>query len=754
MSRQDTKLIQNQHSLMNSESGALLVMVSILLIVLIGLIALILDLSVFSISKSQGRDTIRVAALAALEEYYHHDTLLPEERLNQALSRAEEVLGQNITIGKTTQSNVEINTANSPSQLSLVPGRYYYDLAQDGSNPCTGGRTVPCFVPVTSTEEATAFQINGNFGGGIQTRFAHAAFGTSKIDATISATSTLVPRYGCFLVDISNSMVRETHPRWIESPPGSGNGIDEKIYEYSYYLSEFEPPSAYESFNPGASRDHNCSWDRLNGDNSSCADSTSSVHSGSNRDPLDIVIPTEHFKDDYEVVEVFSDLDWNPLIHDGRHPNPANLPEFSAPGGSYLVDTFRRGNYNDDPLRPNSYIGPEPLTTVFKGLEKAIEDFKKRAVSGDKACIIFFDQDLTWPRIFTLTDDWDYLLSHLDLSGNYDPFSATPNSLTKALKHGLFPSIRSFSAAKRAIHEAERQFSVAHASSEIPHSDFIVMIGDGIANCTTCPGQSEGDRDGDGDFEECEYFEMVGCQERAATDAPDLSFTETCHLPNPEYQWTDNCTFWDTNGDGHVSLDEIDIIDQIYQSTFECGLSGCSDSKGHYQVAMGEINRHASSNLWNSKVQLHTMLVGQTVGPHTKDVWSADDGRCMSELEKRLDPHGELHAVNDNWWGACDSPYDPLGFIRKSPFCEFREPNLDWWKATRNTGGIWAPLRPAHDPRYPIGSSCGGECQYPNDLERSVRYGDPECRTRTEQIEDYMREFLRSNPYTIVDEDD
>lgn len=55
-----------------SEHGAIIVLVALLIFVVVGIIAIVVDLSIASSSAEQARHIARVLALGSIEEYYKH----------------------------------------------------------------------------------------------------------------------------------------------------------------------------------------------------------------------------------------------------------------------------------------------------------------------------------------------------------------------------------------------------------------------------------------------------------------------------------------------------------------------------------------------------------------------------------------------------------------------------------------------------------------------------------------------------------
>ena len=78
----------------------------------------------------------------------------------------------------------------------------------------------------------------------------------------------------------------------------------------------------------------------------------------------------------------------------------------------------------------------------------------------------------------------------------------------------------------------------------------------------------------------------------------------------------------------------------------------------------------------------------------------------------------------------------------------FYQVNEDWYRIARTTGGLFAPVRPPGID----GASCsrsGDLCSPRNPPMRQVV--DPECRSQSQQIEDYFNFIMGQEPFTLVE---
>jgi hypothetical protein len=159
-------------------------------------------------------------------------------------------------------------------------------------------------------QRPNAFKVEGAFlGSGLNTFFARAFLGAGKVTFTTSMVATVQPRQGCFLVDNSASMVRETHD-WSfgaflpDGAPGApaGGGFSMPAYEYALYTWSINNPARIESN----------IWGSI---------STNNPIRGSN-----LTDPLVHYADDYRDLRFFQDEDYNnlfvPANINQHHPAP------------------------------------------------------------------------------------------------------------------------------------------------------------------------------------------------------------------------------------------------------------------------------------------------------------------------------------------------------------------------------------------------------------------------------------------------
>jgi hypothetical protein len=225
--------------------------------------------------------------------------------------------------------------------------------------------------------------------------------------------------------------------------------------------------------------------------------------------------PSEHYLDDYIEKVVLSDQNYGSYPRNHLHPNPYAPQPPNESGDQYRIGEtnlrYKIDTFFLDSASGSDYRGPQPLAAVFKGMQAAIRHLKSRQVGGDMLCMVFYDQSLAWPRVINITDDFDAMLEYtrfddLDDAGNIlhpdgiDPDSDAQNPLYGAdggdpvgfellIRHHLFPGAGAYTSTLTALQEALRQLTYMQDVSKVPSADFIVLIGDGLTNCTSCPAE-------------------------------------------------------------------------------------------------------------------------------------------------------------------------------------------------------------------------------------------------------------------------
>ena len=467
--------------LARSSDGAVMLLAVLCIIVFFLFAAFAIDVTAAASRMEQNRQHMKFAALAALERYYSTDGD-NQEKLQAALERANEILQLNVSLFVDGETRTTIGTGESNQSAQLEPGRWYFTKPSGGNfDVCS---SYPCFEP--TQENPNAFHIEGQLYGDYRPLFMRAISSDwHPVAIRGSATASVIPRHGCFLIDLSPSVTRETH-----RPGGQGNS-------FAYLLARDNTGMFY---NPLGS--HETGFNHLE---------TFFPF----RNPENLTVPTQHYANDYQLFSLLADgnflsgTDNYGHAHDysEHHPNPFEKPEYGVTSvyNNYRIDTFRDAAV---------YDGPQPLKTIMDALKALIDKFRERQVAGDKVCLIFFSHSLTWPSVVNLTDDFDYLQELLD----WNHVGDKNQGFERALLHGLFPQANGYTDLQMAMEEAMHQFAQAQVDG-VPSSDFITIISDGEVNCVTCPQPVQNNADG------CIYNHL--CDDR-----PDVWFLAMKQLKN------------------------------------------------------------------------------------------------------------------------------------------------------------------------------------------------------------------------------
>ncbi len=750
----------------DSESGAVLALVAAIVFVLVLMLCFVVDINLQASSKEQTLYYERFAALAAIEAY-HSASMCDEagtpvpattegavvctacQRYEFALKRTNELLEGNRALA----SKDKIPLLIKPEGLACSAGGYTGDsktaslvpgVLSDDADEC-GSKPLPCFLPVENitTHNPNAFRIAGEYYQGVSGWLTHSMFGQEDYGLQAQAVSTLVPRRGCFVVDISASSIRNTHKTWAvdknqfatwvpsgnSSSPFPGSTVadpDPNIpsldygwgNEFSYYLncsaSNLRCNRAWN--NPSGSlplywTKHDFSWYLMN-TYYNAADTTAET------DKLDS--PIHHFANEYIAKKIYGDSAYAALPEATRkhHPDPAVSTQFTVGSADEYwaqIDVgflTRTGSGND-------YRGPEPLRSIFMGLRSALNQFKSRRVSGDMACLIFYDRNLTWTRTFLLTNEFDYLLKSLEIddrdnngtlrhdrthwaTGDTNTTSTTataPTGFEKIIRHNLFPgSINtSYTNTLRAIQEALNQLRSARSGREaMPTADFIVAIGDGLQNCQSC--------------------------EATCTNCYDSPLNKT--------------------------------------AGGACKVNSCENTFANYQQARADLYgfiNEAWADPDNRNIPIHVLLLGDYVAPHSIDLINPDkpeiDGepQCLSPKQIRQSGYKPVRGST-----GIGSNYDSWHnhFKNATKETPFKQANADWYNVALFTRGLWAPIRSSSETCVPAHlDKKGNPCEpakYGIDASEE-RLEDPWCRTEADQIKAYMDDILGDSPFTLIE---
>lgn len=640
------------------ERGAILPLFAIMALPLLILVSVVIDVGIFFASRQQALAFTRVSALAALQEFYDTNDCLGipctnQQRYDAALARAQQIGSRQKLIGS-PHSVPQIGEFYDAGKARLIPGRWSTDT---GECPSSDG----CFVETADlsdpAESINSFRMEGKLYNSITNQFAAALLGFPVLPIHVFTTATVVPRHACFVVDISPSITRETHRQRPTAPD---------MDEAAYLLPQH---------NPGISSTYDeAQWNWLESNYP-------------NRPPEEIPTSsaTLHFADDYRQKITFGGG------YD-REELRSRVPDFDDlhPENSGIYELPDRHSYEVDVYTDANYEGPNPLTDIFSSLNQIMNLFEQRAVTGDRACLVFYNASLAWPRVVRLTNNWPYLKGYTDYtvygsisddpalpSGPIDPAQAAVDPDPKdssnlfspaftandyydtqgrelAIRRGLFPTYNSFSDMYLGVTEALSQLESAFDEESVS-SDFIVHFGDGLANVY----REGGSRYMGGGYDE---------HQKAITEFGNFMLT------------------------------------------------------------------HAGKT---NPVPIHFILFGDDVGPHTVEHQKpgAPFGTCMSDDEFRSSR--STHPFD--FVKGDDDPQQ--AYQNRDAANPYFTANRKLYEFSVRTRGIFQPIRP------PASGCSPGERIACTPGDRMLL--DPFCRTPEQQIDDALMKIMGENPFTI-----
>ena len=255
--------------------GAILVFVAITLVVLLGFLALVIDVGIGESGRSEEQTAVQNAALAAMSTYVRalktpvaQRTISAQEA---AQTSAERVISASNRISTAYRQNqrpsTNLTATNNPSidgsitDGSITFGKMLWDTPNPTATPPAGSdldrcrNIAPCFVPMaipantaTPAGDATAIEIKTSSSSNpLKTIFGR-IFGAARYDIETSAIATLIPQNYLFLVDLSPSIVDQSHSRFgireAECAPPGDTGS--KCLDTNWFINPscFQPASA------------------------------------------------------------------------------------------------------------------------------------------------------------------------------------------------------------------------------------------------------------------------------------------------------------------------------------------------------------------------------------------------------------------------------------------------------------------------------------------------------------------------------
>lgn len=357
-------------SVTGSERGVILPLTALAIVVLFLFVGLAIDLGLYSVELSSRERTVEQIALGALRRYVSlRMAAMPVDSqiaYNAALDHANALAQFNIQPLATTYLRPGVDSdlwtvsdyTASNTTSRLIPGQWLQDTPANQSDRSGYCSTTPvagkgCFKPITDNpllpdEPINAFYVAYRTPPTMVLQILFNAGLLPQYQSAVSAEAyaTLVPRQGVFIIDVSRSVVDDTH---FEAPVGATPAA-----EYGYGLD----PAA------GAS----------------CADGAQPAPDGSQIDPsvqasfLNLPLgprggsdpDTLHYKTDYQCFDA-----------------PVNASAPYPPEPRYAID-----------MQTN----PQPLTGILAAVNQALTVFVRRGVSDDRVSIMGIDDaDLGTP---------------------------------------------------------------------------------------------------------------------------------------------------------------------------------------------------------------------------------------------------------------------------------------------------------------------------------------------------------------------
>jgi len=625
------------------EKGAILPFVAISLILIISLLALIFDFGAMTITKSDLRDTARVAATSALRAYVEDlnqrisangGNSTPQifgDSFQVALAAANTVTELNLAVS--TSSDLRAGTIAEQSELGnsgnmgtggfVQPGTWHFverDFTGTGQSrpdcyPAIGEPFVPCFEVLGEDEAASAFRVVLNDEQRRTNAIFSSVVGFPMNTVGGDGSASFVPRQGVVSFDLSASVTRSSH--------FSANRADGRKSEYAFYVDPSNFPAGQDPCVAGMPEqllqtEHQITWNGMLTDDQD----TSGVHGA-----------LEHYQGDYSCVDIDITIDGN------------TDKEY------FLIETG--GN-------PQA----EPLDSILRATNTLLNEFVNRRVVGDKVGAFGFDQQVLAQRrlaleisdpngtIITLVEpiqgEADFESFRAATNIDVTPFAARKDSFLFPRVFTGLPTDNTRQIATTNLQTAlGTSLQMLQSSNTFGISDnFILIITDGISNCVQDTSMHDG------------------------LLAPDANGNQV------------RC-FNASNNDRALELTD-NYIRAGFNEIFNIGANtntSTTDLPQQNEISgTNTLTTDLSQQIAEEGVRLHIALIGDHVGPHTL-VRPSPGGGCMTFNEAEAQGLTMVEPQNN-------TPFDPSS---EDPF--FFPNNLA--SAAGATGGQWWPiLRP------------------------------------------------------------
>ena len=199
-----------------SDRGIYITLVAVFGLVLLGFVALVIQLGLAAAAQSRLQLVANLAALSAIEQYVRFTPAdgdqnpLEDSRRNATTSRANSILQANSVWGLDS-SRFELEPGATSGSRIVFGTWHRFDPDGSGGVSC---QKYPCFVPFVNAEAISGNAVRlvvESESDNPFTRFLGSIFGPDTLTIRAEATATLVKRCMAFLVDLSLTSTNETH---------------------------------------------------------------------------------------------------------------------------------------------------------------------------------------------------------------------------------------------------------------------------------------------------------------------------------------------------------------------------------------------------------------------------------------------------------------------------------------------------------------------------------------------------------------
>ncbi|MDD2941527.1 MAG: hypothetical protein PHC51_01035 [bacterium] len=493
----------NTHQTHPNEKGSIIALVAIVMTVLVLFAALSIDTARLFTSDSEHRHNAEFIALSAIEGYYTADfdpsdsaETRHQKRLQSAIEKAETVggyatymtldSGEIVKSGSLSYPNgYTVDGVHNGNSGVIIPGRWWSEeptetcaVYTEGSSTCPcldGAWRGACFEEVDPEDSAiSAFQVDLKTPDESPLTLLFAKAGgtdAESIGLNARAIGSLTPRRGMFLVDLSKSVVAETHlaKALNIADPGTQRGF------VGYELDTSSSSCPFDGANNVCPNDLSCTFLHTEEDDTYNNFFASPPAYARSLDDIRGIItgpPTRHFKDDYRCYSV-DYLDKSTATEQNIHRE-------------FLVDV----NWQNTSNTSDYYVGPQPLTNILGGIHTAFSLFEQRSVRSDLAGVLGYDRSSNID-IRTLEPSIPGSDEFTDMKEMFDV--SNPGDLTaKALRAQamFFPRPDNDPVVGGGANNTDIRGAIevalsklANESSSATAENFIVLFTDGITNC-------------------------------------------------------------------------------------------------------------------------------------------------------------------------------------------------------------------------------------------------------------------------------